>query len=51
MEEPYLSDDKSWLESPNDVVTGGSKKKMTYQETYEWIKNRTYSTSKHDQGQ
>lgn len=36
-ESPYSSEDTSLVETPDDVITTGSKKKRTYQETYEYL--------------
>ena len=34
--------DNSWKETSDDIVTAGSKKFMSHQERYEFVKNRTY---------
>ena len=36
----------SWKETSDDIVTAGSKKFMSHQERYEFVKNRTYSPVK-----
>lgn len=36
------SDGKSWKETSDDVVTVGTNKRMSHQERYEFVKNRTY---------
>lgn len=38
--------DNSWKETSDDIVTAGSKKFMSHQERYEFVKNRTYSPVK-----
>jgi hypothetical protein len=43
------SADSSWKETSNDIVTAGSKKFMSHQERYEFVKNRTYSPVKPSQ--
>lgn len=40
------SDDSSWMETSEDVVTAGSKQFMSHQERYEFVKNRSYSAVK-----
>ena len=32
----------SWKETSDDIVTAGSKRCMSHQERYEFVKNRTY---------
>ena len=41
---PEESANSSWKETPDDVVTAGSKQWMSHQERYEFVKNRTYSS-------
>ena len=38
-----------WKETSDDIVTAGSKKFMSHQERYEFVKNRTYSAVKPSQ--
>ena len=40
------SANSSWKETPDDVVTAGSKQWMSHQERYDFVKNRTYSSVK-----
>ena len=40
------SANNSWKETSDDIVTAGSKKFMSHQERYEFVKNRTYSPVK-----
>ncbi len=40
------SANNSWKETSDDIVTAGSKKFMSHQERYEFLKNRTYSPVK-----
>lgn len=40
------SDDSSWKETSEDIVTAGSKQYMSHQERYEFVKNRSYSAVK-----
>ncbi len=41
--------DSSWKETSDDVVTAGTKKFMSHQERYKFVKNRTYSPIKPSQ--
>ena len=36
------SADSSWEETSDDIVTAGSKRCMSHQERYEFVKNRIY---------
>ncbi|KJH70838.1 hypothetical protein UH38_15690 [Aliterella atlantica CENA595] len=40
------SDDSSWKETSEDIVTVGCKQFMSHQERYEFVKNRSYSAVK-----
>ena len=48
---PEESTNSSWEETPDDVVTAGSKQWMSYQERYGFVKNRTYSSDEFSQTQ
>lgn len=45
------SPSSSWKETSDDIVTAGSKKFMSHQERYEFVKNRTYSAVKPSQAE
>jgi len=37
-----MTEQESWEETPDDVITTGSNQVMSHQERYEFVKNRTY---------
>jgi hypothetical protein len=40
---------ESWMETSDDEMGVGFDQSMSHQERYEWLKNRTYSTTKPDE--
>lgn len=46
---PSMLANESWMETSDDEMGVGFDQSMSHQERYEWLKNRTYSTTKPDE--